>query len=384
MQELAEELRDRGHKVTVATSYPYHNLSGNEKSFHFEKVSVENGIEVVRIKTLPSHGVGYLLRGISQLLLPYVFLYHLKRIIKHRVDVVIVYSPPLTLAITGGKVKKMNGARYILNVQDLFPQNAIDLGILKNKFLIAMFERIERNVYTRADAIAVHSEGNRKFLIEKKGVPSQKISTVHNWIDVEAFKNVQRTGIFRKRYRLENKFIFLFAGVIGPSQGLDFIIRVAKRLGDFPDICFLIVGDGIESERIKRLAERYRIENVYFKPFVSKEEYPLLVRDADVGLVSLSSKNKTPVVPGKILGYMAASLPVLAFLNKESDGHLIIKTAGCGYSAVSDDEENACDIIRTIYNEREKIHCYGENGFKYVVSNFSKGVCIGNLEKLFS
>ena len=94
-----------------------------------------------------------------------------------------------------------------------------------------------------------------------------------------------------------------------------------------------------------KMAENYGLKNIYFKPFVSKEKYPELVKDADVGLVCLSSKNKTPVVPGKILGYMAASIPVVAFLNKESDGHVIISDSRCGFSTVSDDEKRAAGLI---------------------------------------
>ena len=131
------------------------------------------------------------------------------------------------------------------------------------------------------------------------------------------------------------------------------------------------------------MAEEYSLENVIFKPFVSKDEYPELVKDADVGLVCLSSMNKTPVVPGKILGYMAASIPVVAFLNKESDGHQIIKDADCGYSEISDNVEKTVETIKKIYNERNRLKEYGENGFSYVKENFERNACINRLEEIF-
>mgnify|MGYP001612667639 FL=1 len=184
-------------------------------------------------------------------------------------------------------------------------------------------------------------------------------------------------------FNIENKFIFLFAGVIGPSQGLDLIIKAAGKIKDVKDICFLIVGDGMEKKRLLKMAEEYSLENVIFKPFVSKDEYPELVKDADVGLVCLSSMNKTPVVPGKILGYMAASIPVVAFLNKESDGHQIIKDADCGYSEISDNVEKAVETIKKIYNERNRLKEYGENGFSYVKENFERNACINRLEEIF-
>lgn len=383
MQELAEELRNRGYKVTVVTSYPQYNLTAEMKGKSFDEFSVENDINVIRVKTLPHHKVNFVIRGISQLTMPYIFFSRINKYLKDKVDVVIVYSPPLPLANVGKALKKKYGAKFILNVQDIFPQNAIDLGVLKNKFIINYFERLESRAYESADKIVVHSEGNRKFLIQKKRLFEDKVQVLHNWIDITPYRNTEKDGYFRKKYGLEDKFIILFAGVIGPSQGLDLIVNAANELKDVSALTFLFVGDGTEKNKLIKKAEHFQLKNVVFKPFVSKEEYPKLVKDADVGMICLSSKNKTPVVPGKILGYMAASVPVLAFLNKESDGHQIIKDAQCGYSEVSDNPIKATEIILKIYNERDKLKQYGENGFNYVLRHFSKDVCIDQLEKLF-
>lgn len=383
MCELAEGLRDRGYGVTVVTSYPQHNLADNNKNFYFDRITIEDGIEVLRIKTISPHIANYFLRGISQVILPYLFFYNVKKFIKHKIDVVVVYSPPLPLAVAGRKIKDLNGAKYILNIQDLFPQNAIDLGILKNSTLIRYFEYIEKEAYSHADTIAVHSESNKIYLNERKGVLQERIKVIHNWIDIEPYSKALRTGRFKRMFNMEDKFIFLFAGVIGPSQGLDLIIKVAGKIKDINDICFLIVGDGMERERLEKMADGLKLKNVIFKPFVSKDEYPELVKDADIGLACLSSMNKTPVVPGKILGYMAASIPVVAFLNKESDGHQIIKDADCGYSEISDNVEKVVETIKKIYNERNRLKEYGENGFSYVKENFERNACINRLEEIF-
>ena len=381
MREVAEELTLRGHKVRVVTSQPKYNLSAETKRKIFGELSVENGVEVIRVKTIPHHKVNYLIRGIAELMLPFLFLSKTRKFIKEKVDVVIVYSPPLPLAMLGIKIKKIYGAKYLLNVQDIFPQNAIDLGIMKNKVLVKFFEWMEKRTYEGADRITAHSLNNMKFLIDKKRIPPEKISALHNWIDLKPYKAIIRTGRFRKRYGLENKFILLFAGVMGPSQYLDLVIQGARKVREIKDICFLLVGDGTEKERLQEMVEDYGLKNVVFKPFVSKEEYPFLVKDADVGLTCLSNKNKTPVFPGKILGYMAASIPTIAFLNKESDGHHIIREAGCGYSEVSDDYKKAAELIMRVYNERDKLPQYGQNGFQYAAIHFSKKACIDKLEK---
>ena len=129
------------------------------------------------------------------------------------------------------------------------------------------------------------------------------------------------------------------------------------------DLRLLFVGDGSELPKLERLKAELGLDNVLFRPLVAKEDYPDLVKDADVGMVSLSCRNTTPVVPSKLLSYMAASIPVVAFLNAESDGHGIIRDAGCGYSCLSDDPGKIAQSIRRMYEERDRHGEFGARGF---------------------
>ena len=147
MLELAEELSLREHKITVITSWPKYNLAKSSKQDIFSEKKIENGKTILRIKTLPHHNVNYLLRGIAQLLMPLLFFLKLRKY-KIRPDVVLIYSPPLPLALVGSLLR-INKVRFVLNVQDLFPQNAIDLGILTNPLLIQFFSYLEGFAYKR-------------------------------------------------------------------------------------------------------------------------------------------------------------------------------------------------------------------------------------------
>ena len=371
MQELAEQLQLRGHEVYVLASQAQYNLSDEDGVADLPEYSDENGIKVLRVKTLPHHKVNFVVRGIAQLSMPYFFLRSFKKYIKAEINAVIVYSPPITLARVGDYLKRKLNARFVFNVQDIFPQNAIDLGILKNKLAIKFFERIERNAYAVADQIIVHSEGNREFLLARKKIDKHKLHVVPNWVNVRPYAEAKQTGKFRERYGLKDKFIFLFAGVIGPSQGLDLIIKAAKRLEENRDIRFLFVGDGTERQRLEKMASEYGLGNVIFAPFVSKQEYPELLKEVDVGLVCLTSKNKTPVVPGKILGYMAAGIATLAVLQAESDAHKLIRDAECGYSMMHGDCEKAVELITEVFLRKDKLGQLGANGRKYVSEAFS-------------
>ena len=384
MQELAEELAERGYSVFVATTYPTMNLPDSFHDTGIQEYSVENNVKVIRIRTpLHPHQKGnFIQRGISQLILPYIFFRGIKKNIREQIDTVIVYSPPLTLAIAGRKVAHKFNARFILNVQDIFPQNAIDLGIIKNPILIKLFEVIEKSAYTDADVITVHSKGNRDVLTKRKHVSSEKVTVLHNWIDIKEYEKTSENNYFRKKLNLEGKFIFFFGGVMGPSQGLDLLLKAAKRIEEHENIVFLFAGDGLEKERLKKLADKLSLKNVIFHPFVSKDEYQLLLKEIDVGLVCLSAKNKTPVVPGKILGYMAACVPVVALLNQESDGHQIISDAGCGFSDVSNDVAKAGNLLLKIYGDKEDLNQYGTNGYNYVLKNFLKKVCVDKIVDL--
>jgi glycosyltransferase involved in cell wall biosynthesis len=384
MQELAEGLRDRGHSISVITSYPQYNLSHESNKSDYKLFTQENGINILRVKTLPHHNVNFLFRGISQLTLPHFFISKLKRYLKEKPDIIIVYSPPLPLMRIARWFKiKYNNIKVILNVQDIFPQNAIDLGIMKNILVIKFFENLEKQAYKTATYITVHSQNNKKFLIKNKSVENSKINIINNWIDISPYININKRGSYREKYNLNGKFIFLFAGVFGPSQNLELIINAAQVLKHEQNICFLLVGDGSEKEKLFELTRDYSLNNVIFKPFVSMDEYPYLVTSVDVGVVCLSSKNKTPVVPAKILGYMAASIPIVAFLNKESDGHSIIKEAKCGYSTLSDNQKEINDIFIKIHKQKNQLDNFGLNGFNYLKKHFSKDACIDNIEKMF-
>jgi len=382
MQELAEELNARGHTITVGTCYPRYNLVKDFSPFNFKEYSVENGIRVIRIRTLPHHKVNFLIRGISQITLPHIFQSKLRTYLKDGVDVVTVYSPPLPLWQVGFWAKKRFGAKFVLNVQDIFPQNAIDLGVLRNPLLIWLFEKMENSAYRKADVVTVHSRGNRDFLIEKKLVSPEKVKILYNWVDIKDCEDVGGFSGFRKRLGLDGKFLFFFGGVIGPSQGLDLVIDAAKELTEIKEIVILLVGDGTEKAKLERKVKHYGLKNVIFHPFIPKDDYQLALKEIDVGLVCLTMKNRTPVVPGKMLHYMAAGVPVLAFLNKESDGHNIIKESGCGYSELSDNPQKAAVLMMKMYHEKENLKMMGEKGVEFAKRHFSRKACVDNLEKL--
>lgn len=382
MHELACELQARGHEVAVATTWPRYNLSEDTQK-NYAELSNEAGVQVLRIKTLAHHGVNYIYRGIAELLMPWLFLRKLKQYDWQRPDLVIVYSPPLSLGVVGAQLKKKSGARLIINLQDIFPQNAIDLGVLKNKWLIKIFKTIEKKIYETADVITVHSAGNCELLKKAHPKLEAKFAILHNWVDLSAFEQAIFPEKLKQAYGLENKIVAIFAGVMGPAQGLDFVLEVARELKNHPELQFLLVGDGTQKQKLQEYAKEHGLDNVTFKSFISKAEYAQLLQVCDMGLVSLNATNKTPVVPGKLQGYMAAAVPVLGILNKESDGHQLIADSACGYSVVAGELSLAVDMFKEVLADIDAFKKRGAEGFSYAQQHFSHEACVTQLESLF-
>lgn len=383
IQELAGGLAAKGDEVFVVTTHPKHYLADKNLAGKYGEFTDEGGIKVIRVKTPPLKKVNFIIRGLSQLLLPFLVFRKVKKYVGGKLDGVIVYSPPVTMPIAGALVKRKYGAKFLLNLQDIFPQNAIDLGILKNGLAIKFFEIIEKFAYKSADVISFHSTGGRQFLIEKKYVPEGKIVTLENWVDLGEYCKPAKKD-FRKIYGLEGKKIFLFAGIMGPAQGMEFLVEVANKVKDIKDAIFLLAGDGMEKSKVVAAMEKHGLKNISLQDFVSKEDYPDLATIADVGVVCLSSQNKTPFVPGKFLGYMAAGKPILAFLNKESDAFELVLKTNCGLASVSGDLKTAEKNVRELAGKNiEELREMGVRGREYAEKNLSLEFAVQKIRNIF-
>jgi len=381
MLELAEELVKRNHQVTVITTWPKYNLDQNSISEHYSEKLFENRIIIIRVKTLPHHNVNFVLRGLSQLIMPFQFILKLRQY-HIQPDALIVYSPPLPLALVGSWLKRKK-TRFVFNVQDLFPQNAIDLGVLKNPLQIRFFRALEGFAYRSADIVTAHSSGNKDTILRDYPNLGDKLQILHNWVDVGYYNSENVKIDFREKWKIKQKMIAVFAGVMGPSQYLELILHIAEQMQNETELLFLLVGDGIEKEKLKNIVQAKSLKNVLFKGFVSRESYPDLLKICSIGLVCLNPKNQTPVIPGKILGYMSAELPILALLHSSSDGHGVIKNAKCGISADSNDKDACFLAMQSLISKNESFAEMGMSGKLYASKNFSKQVCLSKLELMF-
>jgi len=383
--ELGAELTLKGHRVTVFTGFPKYNVDIDTLPSRYRKrlwlKEVMKEMQIIRMRTLQMPRHILTLRGLDQITTSIAFLFSALFLASHDIDIVLIYSPPLFLGFTGIALRCFTKAKVVLNVQDLFPQSAIDLGVLKNKILIALLRTAESRLYRSVNAVTVHSPGNKEYVIHC-GAHESRTSIVHNPVDVRSLTPGGRMNSFRERYQIaEETFIVSFAGVIGYSQDLDVVIDTAKILEDKSRIIFYIVGDGVEKERLLRKAGEMR--NIRFLPMISRPEYAELLRASDIGLVTLRRNVMTPVVPSKILSIMASGRPIVASLPQHGDAPVIIREAECGLCTDPENPRKLAEAIEYLFENPDAAARYGSNGRDYAVKQFSLEACVEAYEKLF-
>jgi len=368
--QLADGLAKRGHKVTVVTRSPQTYLadatgvsspppSGTDES---------QAVDVRRVGTLPVPGRIPLLRALEQVCTAGTFF--LNASLSGRHDVALVYSPPLPYALSAWAVRSLRGIPFMLNVQDLYPQTATDLGLLRNPMLIRAARALERFAYRNAARISVHSEGNRDHVIAH-GATADKVSVIPNWVDTENVAPGPRDNGFRQEFGLGSRFVISFAGVMGFAQGLESVIQVAGLLHDHGELAFVLIGDGVSRPALEADAARRGLTNVTFLPLQPPERYPEVLAASDVCLVTLSAKLKVPVVPGKLLSIMAAGRPVIASVDSGGDVPRIISEANCGVVTDPADPSTLADAILVLSRDPELRDRLGANGREYALRHFS-------------
>jgi glycosyltransferase involved in cell wall biosynthesis len=323
MRDLARELADQGHEPVVLV--PDENL---RRSWALETL---DGIQVLRLRALPTRDIGYVWRAAAEFVLPWAMLRGLRKspFRSHHWDAVVWYSPSIFFGPLVTALKRASSCRSYLILRDIFPEWAVDLGLLRRGLAYRLFKRIERQQHDAADIIGIQAPSNRAYLthLEKKPGRGVQLEVLWNWL-----APAPNTGcsIDVASTPLTGRTIFVYAGNMGVAQGLDVLLDLAVRLKDRPDIGFLFVGRGSELPRLRATAGERGLGNTLFYEEVDPEEIPGLLAQCHVGLLALDPRHKTHNIPGKFLAYVQAGLPVLARINANNDLVGLIETEGVG------------------------------------------------------
>ncbi|MBI2873261.1 MAG: glycosyltransferase family 4 protein [Chloroflexi bacterium] len=381
--ELAQGLSRRGHHVTVLTSIPDRYVAERKPWYRRRPYTREsvNGIRTHRVAGLPIPKGIPLLRGVEHFLVAYTYLLVGLLLGRHRA--VIVYSPPLPLGLTGYLLSRLWRGPLVLNIQDLYPQTAIDLGLLRSRILIRISRRLERFLYRRAEAITVHSPGNREYVVGH-GAPQNRVHVVPNWVDLEALRPGSRDGAFRATHQLGNAFLVSYGGVMGFAQGMEDVVEAASRLRDYPDVLFLLVGEGVARSALERRVRELGLANVRFMDTQPPETYAQLLSASDASLVTLRKELRTPVVPGKLQAIMAAGRPAICSVPSDSDAARLVQEAGCGVWVEAGCPDRLAEAVLSLHSDRALAEAMGRRGRAYAEAHFDQEGCIEQYHQMLT
>jgi glycosyltransferase involved in cell wall biosynthesis len=310
LRDLSREFASQGHEVTVMVASPELREDW--------RIDMVNGVRVVRLRTPKTKDVGYVRRTIGEFLMPYAMLRNLKKtpLATERWDGVVWYSPTIFLGPIANALKKASKCRSYLIIRDIFPEWAVDMGLMGRGLPYRFFKAVANFQYSVADVIGVQTPGNLAYFRSADGKSRQHLEVLHNWL---AEAPNAGCSIDVRKTSLRGRKIFVYAGNMGIAQGMDVLLDLSERLKDRSDIGFLFVGRGSDAKRLREDAVARGLDNVVFFDEIDPDEIPGLYAQCHVGLVALDPRHKTHNIPGKFLSYMQSTLPVLACINAGND-----------------------------------------------------------------
>ena len=375
-RELAEGLAKLGHDVAVITRMPTQFIPEAQSNAP-QAVETVAGVRVKRVFAVTASSRIWL-RALDQVVVSFKIMLALWTAPKS--DVLLVYSPPLVLSLAALVQKWVRRWPYVLNLHDIYPQTAIDLGILRNPVLIWLATRFESLVYRNADRIVVAAPASKRILIRQKRIPAGRVEMIFNYIDTTACTPGPVENAFRKQNGIEGRFVILYAGLMGLAQDLTPVIEVARNVEHDPDWVFVLAGDGPCTSKWAALSRS--LNNVKMVGPLSYQEYFEALQAADVCLVALSAAFKAPAVPGKVPAIMAAGRPIVASVPTGNDTREILDEALCGIAVLPDHPEELLEVLKALKEQPDLRREWGTNGARYAATHFEAQTAVKKFEKI--
>ena len=369
--DLLRKFKEYGHKIYVVSPV-------ERRKHRVSEILGNDGVKILKPKILNIQKTNLIEKGISTILLEYIILCHIKRYFSDvKFDLVIYATPPVTFEKIISFVKRRDSAYTYLLLKDIFPQNAVDMGMLSQqgwkKFLLNFFRIKEKKLYEISDKIGCMSEANKKFILKNNPeIKPEAVEVCPN--SIEPIKKEIKTKdlvSIRKKYNLPSKSrIFIYGGNLGRPQGVKFIIECLKTQLGRKDRYFLIIGNGTEFKTLEEFIKQYRTTNIELRQGLPKNEYDEILSACDVGLIFLDYNFTIPNFPSRLLSYMQYSKPVLAATDMATDVGSTILEGNFGWWVPSNEVEKWSNMVEYICGLGD-IKELGKNAFNYLNDYFS-------------
>lgn len=372
--DLMRKFRDEGHQVYIM--YPRERKLGKPT-----ELKEGNGVHSLGVKTLNVTKTNVIEKGVGQLSLESLFKSALKKYFgKVKFDVILYSTPPITFTKVIQYAKKQNPeAMTYLLLKDIFPQNAVDLGMLSvsglKGFLYKMFRNKEKKLYQVSDYIGCMSPANVKYVLEHNPEVNPAIVEIApNSCDIpeeETCSDVrQLSENIRNKYHLPlDRPIFIYGGNMGKPQGIPFLVECMKAVKDRKDCHFVIVGGGTEYSKLESFMNEYHPSAVSLFKSLPKQDYDALAASCDVGLIFLDYRFTIPNYPSRLLSYLMGRKPILACTDPNCDTGILAEQNGYGfYSPSNSVDAFVKNVERMLVSD---IHQMGENGYQFFLNNYT-------------
>jgi len=370
--ELSRRWVEEGAEITVITGFPNHP-TGVKPPEYRNKIFMreeKEGISVIRTYVYATPNEGFFKRILG--FMSFMFSSIIQGTVKSgKQDIIIATSPQFFVAVAGYVISRIKRIPFIFEVRDIWPESIIQLGIMKNKFIIKILESLEIFLYRRAIHIVGVAESTVKIL-NNRGIPSEKISIIKNGVDLDLFDQRVDGNLLRSKLNLNEKFIISYIGTLGLSHALDTVLDTAKILTKNDKIRFLFIGEGAEKKNLIQKARSLNLDNVVFLDQILKDELPEYYAISNMVLVTLRNLPLFKcVIPSKIFEIMAMAKPILISVEGESQ-NVVVENAKAGISVAPENAQDLARQIIQIHENKELLYTLGGNGRKFVERYFDR------------
>ncbi|MCF8070593.1 MAG: glycosyltransferase family 4 protein [Desulfobacterales bacterium] len=376
---IFQDLINKGYQITLVTSFPHFRKGRSETWEEYRgklyEVSDWKGVKLIRswvfapIFGQSNSGLFYrALNFISFNLsstLAALFL-------GGKADILFApSSPPLTNGLVCWLVSKFKRCSMVYNVQDLYPDMAVEMGLVRSRSVVKLLVIVEKLVYGLAKKVLTISEG-MAAAIRRKGVPDDKVEVIENFIDTEDIQPQSKNNLFSRYYGIHDKFVILYAGNIGIPHGVEILVSAAEMLKTQKDMVFCFVARGERKDMVQTLAAKKKLKNVKFIDPQPESWVPLIWASASVGAITYRSGLADFSVPSKLLACMCAQRPVIAVADHDSGTAAVVVRAGCGLTVTPGSVDELSKTILRLKNNEVERRLMGENGRNYVKNNLNR------------
>jgi colanic acid biosynthesis glycosyl transferase WcaI len=377
---LVEELANRGHRIEVVTSLPWYRLHRVEPEYagRFKRVEDTPWGRIVRLHPFPASDKRNLVRRALSFA-AFTTYAGFTAMPGGRLDGVLAVSPPLPMGLAGWMSARARRAALVFNVQDVFPDVAIELGAFRGERVISAAQRLERLCYKLADAVTVLSDELKDNLAAK--TDPNKIHVIPNFVDVEAIKPGSRENAYRKEFGLTGKTVVMYAGNVGLSQSLELMLEAASALSYEESLVFVINGEGAARPQLEAKAKG--LANVVFVDMQPVGRLPEVIAAGDIHLVPLKRGLAKASVPSKTYSILAAARPLIASVDEGSEIAQVVGRAGAGIAVPPEDAEALTKAIRRLLDAPDEMRRMGAAGRTFVETWASPSAVAAAYEELF-